>query len=72
MNHSYYLNRIFTELFDIEIRLLKLENQQFDSMTSNQSYDDVFGSAAPKDILDEIQTKDDFNGDLFMFWLFML
>ena len=40
-------------------------------MTSNQSYDDVFGSA-PKNILDEIQTKNDFNGDLFMFWLFML
>ena len=71
MNHSYYLNRIFTELFDIEIRLLELENQQFDYMTSNQSYDDVFGSA-PKNILDEIQTKNDFNGDLFMFWLFML
>ena len=71
MNHSYYLNRIFTELFDIEIRLLELENGQFDYMTSNQSYDDVFGSA-PKNILDEIQTKNDFNGDLFMFWLFML
>ena len=71
MNHSYYLNRIFTELFDIEIRLLELENQQFDYMTSNQSYDDVFGSA-PKNILDEIQTKNDFNGDLFIFWLFML
>ena len=71
MNHSYYLNRIFTELFDVQIRLLELENQQFDYMTSNQSYDDVFGSA-PKDILDEIQMKDDFNADLFMFWLFML
>ena len=71
MNHSYYLNRIFTELFDIQIRLLELENQQFDYMTSNQSYDDVLG-AAPKNILDEIQTKNDFNGDLFMFWLFML
>ena len=71
MNHSYYLNRIFSELFDIEIRLMELENGQFDYKDSNQSYDDVFGSA-PKDILDEIQTKDDFNGDLFMFWLFML
>ena len=71
MNHSYYLNRIFSELFDIEIRLMELENGQFDYKDSNQSDDDVFGSA-PKDILDEIQTKDDFNGDLFMFWLFML
>ena len=71
MNHSYYLNRIFSELFDIEIRLMELENGQFDNKDSNQSYDDVFGSA-PKDILDEIQTKDDFNADLFMFWLFML
>ena len=50
---------------------MELENGQFDYKDSNQSYDDVFGSA-PKDILDEIQTKDDFNADLFMFWLFML
>ena len=60
MNHSYYLNRIFSELFDIEIGLMELENGQFDYK------DDVFGSG-PKDILEEIQTKDEFNADLFMF-----
>ena len=30
MNQTYYLNRIFSELFDIEIRLMELENVQLD------------------------------------------
>ena len=75
MNHSYYLNRIFSELFDIEIRLMELENGQFDYKDDENGQfdykDDVFGSG-PKDILEEIPTKAEFNADLFMFWLFML
>ena len=71
MNHSYYLNRIFTELFDVQIRLLDFENQQYDFMTSNQSYDDLL-EAAPKNILDETGTKNDFDGNLFIYWLLML
>ena len=65
MNHSYYLNRIFSELFDIEIRLMELENGQFDYK------DDVF-RFGPKNILEEIPTKPEFDADLFVFWLLML
>ena len=62
LNHSYYLDRIFTELFDVQIRLLDLENQ---------SYDDLL-EAAPKNILDETGTKNDFDSNLFIYWLLML
>ena len=73
MNHTYYLDRIFTELFDIQIRLLNLENQQYDLfMKSNQSYDDLL-EAAPKNLLDETGTKSDFpDSNLFIYWLLML
>ena len=72
MNHTYYLDRIFRELFDVQIRLLDLENQQYDIfMKSNQSYDDSL-EAAPKNLLDETGTKSDFDGNLFIYWLLML
>ena len=75
MNHSYYLNRILSELFDIEIRLMELENGQFgykDDENGQFDYkDDVFGFG-PKNILEEIPTKPEFDADLFVFWLLML
>ena len=75
MNHSYYLNRIFSELFDIEIRLMELENGQFDYKDAEDGQFDYKGDAlgyGPKNILEEIPTKPEFDPDLFVFWLLML
>ena len=75
MNHSYYLNRIFSELFDIEIRLMELENGQFDYKDDEDGQFDYKGDAlgsGPKNILEEIPTKPEFDPDLFVFWLLML
>ena len=75
MNHSYYLNRIFSELFDIEIRLMELENGQFDYKDAEDGQFDYKGDAlgyGPKNMLEEIPTKPEFDPDLFVFWLLML
>ena len=75
MNQTYYLNRIFSELFDIEIRLMELENGQFDYKDAEDGQFDYKGDAlgyGPKNILEEIPTKPEFDPDLFVFWLLML
>ena len=75
MNQTYYLNRIFSELFDIEIRLMELENVQFDYKDAEDGQFDYKGDAlgyGPKNILEEIPTKPEFDADLFVFWLLML
>ena len=64
MNHTYYLNRIFDEIFDMQVRLLIIENQQHDlAINATQ----VHGS------LIEAKPKADFpDGTLLLSWLIML
>ena len=75
MNQTYYFNRIFSELFDIEVRLMELENIQLDYKDAEDGQFVYEGDAlgyGPKNMLEEIPTKPEFDPDLFVYWLLML
>ena len=75
MNQTYYFNRIFSELFNIEIRLMELENVQLDYQDAEDGQLVYKGDAlgyGPKNMLEEIPTKLEFDPDLFVYWLLML
>ena len=65
MNHTYYLNRIFDEIFNLQVRLMVFENQQHDLALINATK--VDGG------LIEANPKADFpNETLYVSWLIML
>ena len=69
-NQTYYFNRIFSELFDIEVRLMELENIQLDYKDAEDGLDAL--GYGPKNMLEEVPTKPEFDPDLFVYWLLML
>ena len=69
-NQTYYFNRVFSELFDIEVRLMELENIQLDYKDAEAGLDAL--GYRPKNMLEEVPTKPEFAFDLFVYWLLML
>ena len=69
-NQTYYFNRVFSELFDIQVRLMELENIQLDYKDGEAGLDAL--GYKPKTMLEEVPTKPEFEFDLFVYWLLML
>ena len=63
--YTYYFSRIFDELFDLQVRLMAIENQQHDLVSINATkVDGGFLKADPKDGSP--------NETLYVSWLIML
>ena len=69
-NQTYYFNRVFSELFDIQVRLMELENMQGLDYQNGEAGLDALGYK-PKN-MEEVLPKPEFEVDLFVFWLLML
>ena len=69
-NQTYYFNRVFSELFDIQVRLMELEGMQGLDYQNGEAGLDGPGYK-PKN-MEEVLVKPEFDPDLFVYWLLML
>ena len=69
-NTTYYFDRVFAELFDLQVRLMEIEGMQGLDYQDGESVLD--GPGYKKENMEEVLYKRDFDPDLFVFWLLTL
>ena len=69
-NQTYYFNRVFSELFDIQVRLMELEGMQGLDYQNGEAVLD--GPGYKMKNMEEVLPKPEFDPDLFVYWLLML
>ena len=69
-NQTYYFNRVFSELFDIQVRLMEIEGMQGLDYQNGEAVLD--GPEYKMKNMEEVLPKPEFDPDLFVYWLLML
>ena len=69
-NQTYYFNRVFSELFDIQVRLMEIEGMQGLDYQNGEAVLD--GPGYKMKNMEEVLPKREFDPDLFVYWLLML
>ena len=69
-NTTYYFDRVFSELFDLQVRLMETEGMQGLDYQNGEFVLD--GPGYKRENMEEVLPKRDFDPDLFVFWLLTL